>query len=1392
MENLKTFWQKSRPHNSAQGGILHKSWRYFNWSLKAAFITLLLTVFQLNSAEASHFRYGDISWRVVESDPTGRTIEFKVNTGWRLNAVNTIYLRFGDGTGAYMSRVITNVNGEYSYSTGTVRHTYASNGNYTAFYSGCCKISNLANNRDDSWYMRTVVNVGTGNNSPVTTVPAIVNLQTNQSQAKFFIPATDPDGDNLSFALASTAHGWPSGSTHPSGISVNSSTGEVTFNTNGRGIGTLWNTAVAISDGKTTVIVDYIIKITQVSTPPQFDYSSTPANGFVYNASPGQTISFPINAYDTDPGSNVRINGIGIPSGASVRPGFGTVGNPIQNNFSWTPTASQFGTFVMNFIAQDNNGVQAQTSVSIIVSLKPVFDVPPTPPEAVHNILTPGVPFNYAVQASDPDPDDVVQIIAAEGKAMNGSKIPLYAGASFSPLPTASGNPTSGTFSWTPQVSDWGHKHVFFTAEDSYGDRAIHEVASLVNSLPVFSPQGNEEAIVGIPFQMSISATDADIPYGDALALIASALPGWLNLQDHGNGTATLSGTPSIGDVGINNVEIMAEDIHHHHYVNQVPVLRFDIEVTNCKVYPICKNFTLELDAQGQGLLLASDIDNGSSVTCGPMQLALSRLQFDCNDIGSHSVTLYVMDNSGNIDSCQASVDVVDAVAPIAQAQDLVIALDENGEATISAADVDNGSSDNCAIASLSINQSNFDCSHLGDNAVTLTVTDPYGNGNAPLPPGIIGHWKFEGANPRADFIGNWGDLELYRNASIANGQLDVNAGSLVRSTSYSGPAISSKTLISFAKIQNLDLRSGSILTLDGISNDNFDAIVYAERQPRRWMSGSSYFRRTQDPVPGFAESVANQTVMMAITYQHLGGGLIRIIIYRNGQVIGSYDSGNASSWSPSNVEVLFGCRHSYGNSPVGQLDALIDEAMIYGRALSAAEIQGIYDGFNSGGGSSTVANVQVIDTIAPSITCPADINIVAQRDDCDPQVFWDEPIASDNCSVSVLASHASGDEFPVGSTTVTYTATDQSGNSTSCSFVVTVSPEPLVLSSSVLSEYLGGYNISCKGASDGSIDIEIEGGCLPYSYAWSNGATSEDLAGLLAGNYAVTISDANGSSISASFDLLEPEALALEVSDNSTVYLGYDPAACADIGLSISGGVAPYSYEWSNGFSGTSQEVCPSESTEYSVTVTDANGCQISDAIMVCVIDIRSRDRNGNIKKGKVDICHIPPGNPANARTISISVNAVADHIANHGDQLGACGANPTCLDDGLEEPYQGTVADASDDEDSGSSGKGKGRGGKKSNVDNHNHVFEAFEARISPNPFADFINIQISHMLSPELELQLVDLTGKKILYKQYNLDSSQDQIINLSTNNLAVGVYLLHVRNGQEQSVTRIVKQ
>jgi hypothetical protein len=142
----------------------------------------------------------------------------------------------------------------------------------------------------------------------------------------------------------------------------------------------------------------------------------------------------------------------------------------------------------------------------------------------------------------------------------------------------------------------------------------------------------------------------------------------------------------------------------------------------------IAQNITIQLDVNGVASIVPSDIDNGSNDACGIQSYVLDETAFTCENIGANTVTLTVTDNNANVSSVDAVVTVEDNIAPVAITQNITIQLDANGEASIVPSDVDNGSNDACGIASTMLNQLDFDCTHVGDNTVTLTVTDNNAN----------------------------------------------------------------------------------------------------------------------------------------------------------------------------------------------------------------------------------------------------------------------------------------------------------------------------------------------------------------------------------------------------------------------------------------------------------------------------------------------------------------------------------------------------------------------------------------------------------------------------------------------------------------------------------------
>jgi uncharacterized protein (DUF2141 family) len=153
--------------------------------------------------------------------------------------------------------------------------------------------------------------------------------------------------------------------------------------------------------------------------------------------------------------------------------------------------------------------------------------------------------------------------------------------------------------------------------------------------------------------------------------------------------------------------------------------------------------------------------------------------------------------------------------------------------------------------------------------------------------------------------------------------------------------------------------------------------------------------------------------------------------------------------------------------------------------------------------------------------------------------------------------------------------------------FLVT-EPPPIAIAGNVT-------DVSCYGGNDGSIDLTVAGGVPPYHYIWSNGATDDDLSNLAAGVYIVTVIDVKGCEAIMYFEVTEPEEIIVigEVT-NVSCPGGSDGA----IDITVYGGIWPYTFLWSNG--AVSEDIFGLTIGEYTVNVTDANGCSVAVTFIV------------------------------------------------------------------------------------------------------------------------------------------------------------------------------------------------
>jgi len=257
-----------------------------------------------------------------------------------------------------------------------------------------------------------------------------------------------------------------------------------------------------------------------------------------------------------------------------------------------------------------------------------------------------------------------------------------------------------------------GNTTVIWTATDGSGNiDTCHQIVTVVDAEnPVITCPGNI-TVGNDPNQCSAVVTyTTPVGTDNCTGAVTTLTSGLASGSTFPVGTTTVTYTVTDGS-------------------NNVDSCSFTVTVAD-SVAPtaLCKDFTLYLDAFGTATLIADSIDGGSTDDCAIDTLTLSQDVFTCSNLDSNNVTLYVTDAYGNVDSCTATVTVLDTVAPSVLCQDITLYLDTAGNVTLIADSIDGGSMDNCAIDSFSVSQSVFTCSEIGANNVMLYVTDSSGN----------------------------------------------------------------------------------------------------------------------------------------------------------------------------------------------------------------------------------------------------------------------------------------------------------------------------------------------------------------------------------------------------------------------------------------------------------------------------------------------------------------------------------------------------------------------------------------------------------------------------------------------------------------------------------------
>ncbi len=458
--------------------------------------------------------------------------------------------------------------------------------------------------------------------------------------------------------------------------------------------------------------------------------------------------------------------------------------------------------------------------------------------------------------------------------------------------------------------------------------------------------------------------------------------------------------------------------------------------------------------------------------------------------IGSDlTVTLTVTDAAGNYSSCDVLLVVKDTISPTAVCKDITLNLDMTGTVFISADDVDGGSYDNCNLSGLSIDKNTFTCNDLGNNTVVLTVTDEAGNTsaceatvtikdnidpiiNCPSPVALTADGNCEATVP--DFAGTYNS---------------DNCGANVTQNPTAGTVIPK------------GVTPVTLTAADGVGNIS-ECVVYVtvvDDTPPGYVCPYQISTTTD------AGSCHATVELVAPDVDDNCGSASVIIKYR--------------IYAPDNSR----SKYRYYTAPVD-----------YQFAVGISQVEWTMIDL-SGNVSTCFQEIEITETELPEITCPTGSPFVFgnSTDNCGHTVADAslDAIAADNCGIVSLEHDfyswgnrrsLRGAQFPVGTTTVTWTATDINGNQNSCSYEVVVNdtlPPEFVNCSAKDTFTVASHSSTCKGSAIWSTPMATDA-CGEVTVAQTEGPPSGSVLDI--GYYTIeyTATDASGNEATCSFVL--------------------------------------------------------------------------------------------------------------------------------------------------------------------------------------------------------------------------------------------------------------------------------
>ncbi len=237
-----------------------------------------------------------------------------------------------------------------------------------------------------------------------------------------------------------------------------------------------------------------------------------------------------------------------------------------------------------------------------------------------------------------------------------------------------------------------------------------------------------------------------------------------------------------------------------------------------------------------------------------------------------------------------------------------------------------------------------------------------------------------------------------------------------------------------------------------------------------------------------------------------------------------------------------------------------------------------------------------------PAITITTDsINDVSCHGLCDGEIYITVSGGTPGYTYNWTGpgTYASTNEDISGLCVGTYylTVTDAANCPTIDSFTVSQPPILTITIDTIT-------NVKCNGGADGAVDITVGGGTPGYTYNWTGPgtytSTNEDISGLQAGTYFITVTDDHGCQITDSATVIEPQPIIITI--DSTQNVSCNGGSNGYIYITVTAGTNPYTYSWTgpNGFTSINEDITGLEAGTYILLVTDSNGCTQNTSIAI------------------------------------------------------------------------------------------------------------------------------------------------------------------------------------------------